>query len=177
MAFNIVVEDGSIVPNANSYVSVVDFLSYAEMNGYDLETDNSVPVYLIKAMNYLESKNYKGLPVSSTQSLKWPREGAYIICEQPDVLYPSDSIPANLIKAQMQLALLVSDGIDLMPTISSESFVKMEKVGPLQTEYSDAAAENISMRPVFPLVDSLLQCMITNGFGLSAFRTVRASYG
>lgn len=175
MAINIVVEDGTGKDNANSYVSVSEFIDYAAQTGVDLEDDDSTAILLIKAMRYLETKTFKGKRTTLLQALNWPRKDAYIYCEEPEILFADNSIPANIKKAEMELALLVESGVDLMPTITASDLVVREVIGPITTEYANPGEYGLSYAPQLPLIDSLLSCMIQKSGG--QFRTVRASYG
>lgn len=176
MAINIVVEDGTGKDDANSYVSVSEFISYAAQQGVDLDESDSTSVLLIKAMKFLETKKFKGKRTTLTQALNWPRKDAYIYCEDPEVVFANDVIPTNIKKAEMELALLVENGVDLMPTTTALDLIVSEKIGPITTEYANPGEYGLSYAPQLPLIDSLLSCMIYTG-GAGQFRTVRASYG
>lgn len=175
MAITILVEDGTGKPDANSYVSVAEFIQYASQYGTLLEDDDETAVLLMKAMRYLETKTFKGSRATLNQSLNWPRKDANIDCENPEVIYSETSVPANIKKAEMELALMVNDGVDLMPTMTAADYVIEETIGPITTKYADAASYGLSYAPSMPLVDSLLSCMIKSMGG--QFRTVRATYG
>lgn len=146
----IIVEDGSGITDANSYVSVDDFKAYCEDRGFDLPT-SGLEVMLIKAMDYIEAQadKYQGYIGNPYQRLQWPRLDVYVY----GFLVPSNVIPEPLKKAQMQLALEVAKGIDLMPT-SSGQFVVREKVGPIETQYSENVGT--SSQPILTAVDSIL---------------------
>lgn len=134
----LIIEDGSIVADANSYVSVAETRLYAEARGIALPTDDAdLEILLIKSMDYLEAQRskYQGLKVESTQSLQWPRYDVYIDC----VLFSQDEIPVELKSAEMQLAIEANSGTDLMPTRCA-GFVTEEKVGVLNTKYSESIA-------------------------------------
>jgi hypothetical protein len=152
----LIIENGSLVVNANSYVTVSQVRDYASARGILLPSaDADIEHYLIKAMDYLESiTNYKGDKVNIAQNLEWPRVNVTIGLSTVD----SSIIPAQLLKAQMQLALHVSDGIDLNP-ITTGNFVVKEKIGPIETQYSETL--NTDLSPTLPLVDALLYILIS----------------
>lgn len=147
----LIIEDGTVISDANSYVTVAEVRAYALARGITLSTtDSDVEVYLIKAGDYLNSiDNFRGDAVEFEQSMKWPRSNVYV------GLYPvaSDAIPTAIKKAQMQLVLHLADGIDLNP-ITTGNFIKREKIGPLETEYSENI--NTDAAPTLPLVEALL---------------------
>lgn len=162
----IIVEDGSIVANANSYVSLSDARAYATQRGESLPTnDAELEALLIIAKDFLESyrNKYQGNKVSSSQSLQWPRHPVYI----DGFLIDNDLIPAELIAAQCQLAIDQNNGIDIEPT-KEGGFVIKEKVGPLETDYSERVGT--STTPTLTAVDRLLEPLLkTTGSGLSLF--------
>lgn len=155
------VEDGSIVAGANTYVNVADAKAYASNRGVDLGVDNdAVAVMLYKAMDYLVqyADDWKGSIVETTQPLAWPRQDVILAGPGGDYYFGSDDIPQNLIDAQVQLAMAVHAGVDLMPTgIPGLSIIK-EKIGPIETEYATpkemGAVSWTSLS--LPVVDALL---------------------
>ena len=71
----LVVEDGTGVAGATSYVSVADFKLYAAARGATVPaTDSDCDVLLIKAMDALELKLYVGEPLTEAQGLSFPRK-------------------------------------------------------------------------------------------------------
>ena len=133
---DIVVEDGSIVEDANSYVSIEDAKACALLRGVDLSavSDEQMAVYLILANDYLESfrDEYKGYLTSSIQELQWPRLSVYIDAN----LISSDSIPQHLINAQCQLVIDQFNGITLQPN-RTDKFTIVQQVGDIRREFSE----------------------------------------
>lgn len=157
----LIVEDGTLVANANSYVDLAAIKSYATKRGVTLPADATIEVYSQKAMDYLESKRdrYKGLKITKTQALQWPRYPVII----DGFELGSDEIPSEIKSAQCQLILEVNSGVDLQPTMTG-SLVKREKIGPIETEF--AVSESGSLAPDLPKVDSLLSPLYsTSSFG------------
>lgn len=153
MAVEIIVEDGSGVANANSYVSVANARVYAEARGVTFPVSNDeVATFLIRATDYLEAQEceYQGERTSSDQALSWPRTGVVLNCD--DV--PPNVIPKSLISAQVQLAMAVFAGFDLQPNVSPADYVTREKVGPIETEYADPT--KVGMTPTFGAANALL---------------------
>jgi hypothetical protein len=171
MAITIVVEDGSGVANANSYVNVANARQYAENRGVELPADdNEVAAMLIQATDYLEAQEcrYQGKRTSSTQALAWPRTGVVLHCDE----VPPNVIPQSLISAQVQLAMAINAGFDLQPNVSPQDYVTREKVGPIETEYADPLA--VGIMPTFTAANALLAPLFgecaSNRFAL---RTIR----
>lgn len=162
----LVVEDGTQVANANSYVSLADARTYAAARGVTLPAvDLDCEILAIKAMDYIEAQRdkYKGNRVASTQALQWPRTG--VVIDTFDIT--ETSIPRELINAQVQTMIELFSGREVMPT-SADSRVKIrEKIGPIEDEW----AEYGSMTPSFPKIDSLLLPLFKLGaFGLTTVR-------
>lgn len=153
MAIVITVEDGTQIPDANSYVSVADARAYAANRGVTLSSDDDeVAADIIKATDYLEAQacRYQGRPTSPTQSLQWPRTGVFLNCDE----IPSNAIPKSLIGAQVQLVMAIAAGFDLQPNISPQDYIVKEKVGPIETQYADPLA--VGIMPTFGAANALL---------------------
>ncbi len=149
---SIIVEDGSIVEDANSYVTIEETRTYALNRGVTLSAvDADVSALLINAIDYLEAQRarYQGTKVSSIQSLQFPRFDVVIDGIEQDPLL----IPSILKQAQMRLVIEANNGIVLMPTRSG-GFVTEDTVGPITTKYSDKVA--VSVEPEMTAVDTLL---------------------
>lgn len=163
----IIVEDGSGVANANSYVSVADAQAWLEVRGlsFTSEDDAVIGAFLIQAMDFLESfrAQFKGAKTSSTQSLQWPRANVYI----DNVEVDDDVIPVELVNALVQLAY-EAQTVDLQPTATGQEVLK-EKVGPIETEYAESG-RSVS-RPRLTKVMSFLEPLLVNSASL---RVVRA---
>lgn len=176
MALDLTVEDGSIVADANTYVSVADAKTYASYRGVDFGTDDdATAVKLIKAMDYLAQyvENWKGNLVSTEQSLAWPRANVALDGPTGPYYWPYNEIPQNLIDAQVQLAMAVHAGVDLMPTGVPGLSIKKEKIGPIETEYATPKEMGATSWATLslPVVDALLAPLFeADSFSL---RTVR----
>jgi hypothetical protein len=155
MASTLVIEDGTIVPNATSYVTVTEAREYSAARGITLSAvDATVDVMAIKAMDYLESlrEQFQGTKVDDEQELQFPRDNVYI----DEVLLANDSIPKLLKKAQCQLIIEINSGVLLMPTRKSAE-VKIETVGPISTEYFQGSPVAPEMTTVNSLLNPLFK--------------------
>jgi hypothetical protein len=127
----IVVEDGSIVASANSYVSAADLSTYATDRGITI--NGTAAVLLIQAMDYLEQQDFQGYKYTDDQALQWPRGDVYI-----DGYYVSVStIPQSLIDAQCEIALAIDGGDNPLANVERET--TSETVGPISVTYSSNA--------------------------------------
>lgn len=164
----LIVEDGSIVANANSYITRAQLIAYAGDRGVLIEDAAASDVFAIKAMDALEThrSEFRGREVEpGVQPLAWPRTGVCV----GFVAYPDDVIPSNIVKAQLALALLSAQGVDLLPTTgagaSGEGFITREKIGPMETEYSEAAFLAQGTTPTIPQVTALLLPFLSGNAG------------
>jgi len=142
----IVVEDGSIVAGANSYVTLTDARNYATQRGVSLPTDDVVLEGLIvRASDYLDLiGDYLGSPSAPDQELEWPRTSF-------------SGIPKKLISAQCELTIEGVSFGDLMPSSDGRE-VLMENIGgKLITQYAESGSA--LSKPIFPKVERLLSSL------------------
>lgn len=151
----LVVEDGSIVANANSYQSLIDIRAYATARGVTLPVDDAeVEAMAFSAMDYLEGQRarYQGVKTDpANQELQWPRTGVSIDCYAID----SDVIPKELKNAENQLIIEINANVDILPTTEQGGFVIREKVDVIDTEYSELVG--VGVNPRMTAVDALLE--------------------
>lgn len=158
----LIIEDGSIVTNANSYITLAEARSFALDRGVTLSTDDDVLSALIfKAMDFLESKKYQGAKVNTNQSLSWPRYNVFI-----DGYYADSSvIPKELKNACCQLVMdSVSNVIQPNIPVSQEGALKSKSVdGVVKKEFYEAEKRT---KPYFAAAESWLKklYMSQNGF-------------
>lgn len=147
----IVVEDGSIVSGANSYVSVADLTAYATARGITLIEDEEV--LLIKAMDYIESLNYQGVKKTQAQPLSWPR--AYVFIDS--YYFPTDQIPSQLKNGQMQTAIAIDQGNDPLAVVDPQ--VKTETVDVISVTYMDGT----NSVPIVKAINATLYKLLVGG--------------
>lgn len=147
----IVVEDGTVVTGANSYVTTTELSTYATDRGVTISGTNAV--LLIEAMDYIESLDFKGEKWTQDQPLVWPRVNVLIDGWYQDV----DDIPTQLKEAQMEVALAIDAGngplIDLPRTIVREKAVEFE------VEYAQGSSSVILVRKI----NAKLKKLLVNG--------------
>ena len=132
----------TITVGTNSYVTEAELTSYAADRGITISGDTAV--LLIKAMDFLETREYKGEPVAYDQALSFPRVfcGAYLDHLQnynyyDDLCKYDNTVPQKIKDAQCEAAIILDGGDDVQPTI--DRTVKREKIDVLEVEYSDNA--------------------------------------
>ena len=159
MAF--VVEDGSGLPNANSYASVQeadDYMTDRNNSEWAALTLTKKQGCLVSATEYIDTRwgsKLRGQRSTETQALEFPRKGCGL---------KSDEVPVRIKSACIQYALIASS-TPLSPNPQySESGTPListrEKVGPIEEEYkSGENASSVTWNP-YPLADSLMQSFI-----------------
>lgn len=139
----IIVEDGSIVANANSYVTTAEFTQYcADRNITISGTYGDESQLLILAMDYFEQQPFKGIKYIETQPLQFPRSDLFI----DGYLTDSDQIPALVKNAQIAIGVAIMAGNDPVSTV--DRAVKREKVDVLEVEYIDNASFSVVIRSI-----------------------------
>ncbi len=160
----ITVEDGTIVTNATSYISVANFATYAADRGITLTTvTGSQDELLIRAMDYLESQSFIGTKSTVGQSLQWPRINAYI----DGYLVDSDAIPYDVVKSQCEIAIAMDAGYNPMSTLTTG--IKSQQVDTLQVVYQDGASQAPTIRAI-----SISLKKIINAGGANVIKVTKA---
>lgn len=166
----LIVEDGSNVPNANTYVSRTDVIAYASARGVTLPSTDNTDILIIKAMDYLAVFDHQwvGEWQYEEQALGWPRKGR----DNNGVPLIDGVIPRGITTALCQLVLHVEKGVDLTPTTTAQdAFIKREKVDVIETEYSEAVAlVMLGQLPDMPLVKAQLDPYLDAGVTLRTRR-------
>lgn len=143
----LIIQNNDGLPNADSYVSVDELQSYAEKRGIVLTINPEVA--LVRAMDYLSTKSFKGEPMNSGQSTHFPVKGL--------------GVPEAIKRAQMMLAIQADSQPLLAPVANG---VKREKVDVVEVEYFEA---NDNGMINFPAIDALLAPYLDNGGGFSGW--------
>ena len=152
----IVVEDGSQVSGANSYVSEAELATYAADRG--VTASGTAAVLLIQAMDYIESQPFIGKKFTDSQALLWPRYGVYVYGYYVD----TDSIPTLLKEAEMEVALGIDAGNN--PLASEARMTLREKVGPLDITYSPGSRTATYLKAA----ETKLEKLVGSGKGINA---------
>jgi hypothetical protein len=152
----LVVEDGTIVANSNSFVTEDQIVAHALMRGVvlpftsDAEKDQ-VAVYGILSADYLRIQPWKGEVVDVQQTMPFPRKNMDMTPS-----WPEDAVPPAVLEAQLQLALLSQGGVELIPTSSGVGFLTKEKIGPIENTYSEKVGVSTNGMPILPGISGLL---------------------
>lgn len=167
MAIVFIVEDGTGLDTATSYLSVSDLKTILDSNGYDysLLTDDQLSVYLNRATAYIDSTYYQffnGYRKSYSQGLEWPRVSAYYV---DNISIPSDSVPVQVKNATAQAVNQIMNDVDLSPTIADGS-VKSESfsVDPISESKTYQVGRSMSKPVVNSINDALFR--VTGNVGV-----------
>lgn len=158
----LIVEDGTIVDSAESFVTVAEFKTFAAKQGVTAAAeadDEQVEVALRKASQYMQQKFrlfWRGSLVDATQRLAWPRRGVPLV-DFFDPFYTNANVPLdfqdtyyigeNVIPPEIQdcqnlLALATIDSAGLSTGTLQPAYGRMtkrEKAGDLEVEYMTGA--------------------------------------
>lgn len=161
----LVVEDGTGLATAESFVSVADADTYhtAKGNATWTGTDAVKEQALRRASVFLSSSYpWAGYPVNArTQALAWPR---YDVVDQDGNPVASDEVPREVVNATCEVALreLVTPG-SMNPDVTLADKVKREKVGPIEVEYANADVSANASRPVLTIVRDMVGGLLRAG--------------
>lgn len=168
-----VVEDGSGVEDANSYLDVAAFKEYADARGlsYEGKSDPFIEQALIRGTTWLDSAyraRWPGVRLNGrSQALSWPRFGA---TDADGEEIAEDEIPQEVLDATAEAAFreLSAPG-SLSPDLERGGAVRRLKAGSVEVEYATTAAAGTT----FSAIDGILSGLLTGG-GSSDALTARA---
>lgn len=174
--FVLIIEDGTQVANANSYVNLADARAIAANYGITLDADDTTAENnLIVAYNWLNTleEEYQGVRLSdqdtnTSQTGVWPRSTVYIRGN----LQGENTIPDELIRSQVVASHANESGSILIPSNpSTTGSIKKEQLdGVGVIEYYDgytATGEDANTALSFAksLLDPLLESALRGASG------------
>lgn len=175
---SIVVEDGTIVAGANSFVSLVDFQTHCEARGRvldDYNEDSQQTPALIKMADYLNDLPYKGFKTGRDNPMSWPRYGSetgggnYVnILLYPETYFVGvldrdgywvgiSEVPVEVINAQCEGAWLILTGKDMEPALDRGGQVQHEKFDVVEFTYFSGAPATTEFKAVMNRLKGLLK--------------------
>ena len=166
----LIVEDGSIVPNADSYVSLADARTLAARYNLVLPADDTeAEAALRNGAVYigLQEPMMCGSRVSPLQELSFPRQGVTLYG------YPvaTDFIPAQVIRAQVIAAVEYGNGTDVRASTDGRA-TSMERVeGAVTVQYFNNGATGATT-VITAAIDAMrpLLCGLNNGSSFNVYR-------
>lgn len=142
----LVVEDGSIVAGANSYVTIAEYRSWANDRGIDVEASQLLEKSIYRAMDFFEQLHFIGNKANENQPLQWPRTEALIDGYYAD----ATEIPTQVKTALYEAIKVEIDGYSQL-NIEDRRTIK-EKIGDIEIQY----AENSETKTVTPALNRAL---------------------
>lgn len=139
---NFVVEDGTGLPNANSYCEVDFFRDYWSDRGVDYtgKTDEELQGLLVQATQYIDrSYRYIGRKLTKDQSLQFPRIYFY-----DGTFYKN--LPIEIKLATCEAVKVIIDGGELFSNVSDLVTEKSEAVGVIKTTYKYQTASQVGKK-------------------------------
>lgn len=164
----LIVEDGSVVAGAESYISVADASTYHAAQGNTawaaIANDTLREGYLRKATGYMVQAyrmRWAGYRFTSTQSLDWPRSyvpipdavsgyGSFEAMVAPNI------VPTEVKNACAELALKAASA-ELFADLSQG--VVSKQVGPIKIEYDRYSPRSIK----YSAIDAMLRPYFRSG--------------
>jgi hypothetical protein len=166
---SLIVENGTGLANAESYISVADADTYHSNRGSSAWTSLTTAVKeqaLRKATDYIEQVyrlRFLGFRHTELQALSFPRDEVqrkdFTYLNQFS-FYPNDVVPTEVANACADLGLRASTD-DLAPDI--ERIAKKEKVASLEVEYDDTKQAYTKYRAI----DNLLAPFLSSSSGIN----------
>lgn len=161
----LIVENGTGLAGAESYISVADADTYFTARGnatWAALTTEQKEQALRAATDYMQGMfagQWAGQRYSVAQALDWPR--AYVPIKDAPAsgsYYESDEVPAAIGRACAEYAVRASAG-SLLGDIGAQ--VKSETVGPISVTYADGARQNSR----YTAVENMLWPFLSGGRG------------
>lgn len=147
----LVIEDGSVVSGANSYITLAEYRSWANARGINADlSDTILERYVLRAMDYFEQLLFIGNKANENQPLQWPRTEALI-----DGYYADATEIPTVVKTALYEAVKVeADGYSELN--NQERKTIRERVGDIEIEY----ASNSENRTLTPALTNALRKVI-----------------
>lgn len=160
---SLIVEDGTSLDNAESYISVSDADVYHSTRGITI-WDNATPTEkeqaLRRATDYMVGEYrilWSGKRATITQALDWPRCGVKMDDFDGNCrLYPNNVVPFEVRKACAELALRATMGELLEDT---EQILIEDTIGPITKKYDPKSSQNKK----YPQIVNYLKAYFFNG--------------
>jgi hypothetical protein len=150
-------------PAADSYATLSEYQSYAAAMGWILSGTDATDEQNLRRAAVVNDASYfwVGLRVTVDQALQWPR---YVSQDVDGFPVSSDSIPAPVKRAQMEMAYLLQGGNDPLE-VRTGVVSERKKVDVIETEtqYSGEAGAK-----QYPSVDRLVLPYTTGKVGQRA---------
>ena len=170
---SLIVENGTGLADADSYISLVDARAYGIKYGYTLPVDDTqADIFLRKAALYVDlfEGSYSGERLVDTQALAWPRVNAYKCAGRDQIDLPSDEVPIEIQNAQVIAAHFYSAGVNVRANDDGKNIASEEVTGAVKVSYFDNGKTGATIE--ITEANDMLANLLCGGGSLS-MRTVR----
>jgi hypothetical protein len=179
MTISIVVEDGTVVVGANSFVSLSDFKIHCDNRARvytAVYNDETIKASLIKMADYLNSLPYFGFKTDRPNPMSWPRYGntdqglgnwwnqlryplTYFVgvLDRDGYWIGLTEIPKEVIDAQCEGAWLILTGKDLEPSLDRGGQLIREKYDVIEFQYANGAPVTTEFKAITNRLKGLLK--------------------
>ena len=163
----LIVENGSKVTGANTYISLADARTRATALGVTISsTDADAESQLIRATLYVDRKyraRYQGYKVDETQALQFPR--VYVVVD--DYMIDSDEIPQELIDAQVYAAAELEAGNSFYTNNDGRSVASEQVTGAVSVSYFNTGKRGSQI--AFTAVEDTIRPLLASGTGKTSY--------
>ena len=170
MAVTLIIEDGTGVADANTYISLIDARTLAEQYGWALPAlDDDANVALINGYNYLNTleSGMCGTRSYEDQTGAFPRDD----CSCGNFAIASDVIKAEVKQAQARAAVTFGVGTDVNPDSDGKNVASETVTGAVSVSYFNNGKTGDSVK-ITEAIQFLERCYLTNANGIN-FNVVR----
>lgn len=159
----LIIEDGTGVEDADSFVTIDQARTYAASYGYELPADDTeLEVALRQGAQYLGlfDGSFSGSKTDALQSLVYPRIDSYIISGGVKTSIPDNYIPTQLKHSQIIAAATYGAGDDVRANDDGNSIASEAVSGAVSVSYFDNGKTGSSIEitaaidAIKPLFDS-----------------------
>lgn len=134
-----IVENGTGIENANSYVDVVFADDYFSTRGYakwETLEEATKEILLIKATDYINNAyKWNGKKLTTKQSLRFPRQN--LVDYEGDKV---EGVPVAIKESVCECAKLIENGVEMFLTHEASGVVTSERIGELSFTYDVSKA-------------------------------------
>lgn len=142
MVTTLIVEDGTNVPNANSYISQADAVTYFGNKGDQAFLNTSADKQASalfragQALDFWLNGRWRGRRANAVQALDWPRKE---LRDSDGYPVPHNTVPMKVKLAQAEVAKIELTTSFIQQSVDRSNNIQKESVGPIDIEYMKTA--------------------------------------
>ena len=141
----LIIEDGTIVAGANSFITLVDARTLADDRGISLPVlDDDAIDALIKGGIYVNNQepSLQGTRVSALQTMCYPRKGVTRYTFDVE----DDAIPADLLCAQVEAAASIGAGVNPYAVDTGKEVASQTVTGAVARTFFESGKTNSNVK-------------------------------